>query len=99
TRWPRDWSSDVCSSDLGSTLVEKWIDCLVSQASDRAVVIAAANMFGKRLHAAGKVTAAQPVELKWEIFANDTTNNEMEIWYSGEIGRASCRERVERSGR
>src|SRR5690625_7747576 len=21
TRWPRDWSSDVCSSDLGFTLV------------------------------------------------------------------------------
>src|SRR5207253_7023025 len=25
TRWPRDWSSDVCSSDLSLTLVDRWI--------------------------------------------------------------------------
>jgi subtilisin family serine protease len=68
----------------GSTLVEKWIDCLVSQAPNRAVVIAAANSFGKRLHATGKVSANKPVELKWQVFPNDSTNNEMEIWYSKE---------------
>jgi len=66
----------------GTTLVEKWIDCLVSQAPNRAVVIAAANMFGKRLHATGKVSTEKPVELKWQIFPDDLTNNEMEIWYS-----------------
>jgi len=66
----------------GTTLVEKWIDCLLAQAPNRAVVIAAANMFGKQLHAAGKVSAEKPVELKWEIFPNDSTNNELEIWYS-----------------
>jgi subtilisin family serine protease len=66
----------------GTTLVEKWIDCLVSQAPNRAVVIAAANMFGRQQHAAGKVSMNKPVELKWQIFPNDGTNNEMEIWYS-----------------
>lgn len=66
----------------GTTLVEKWIDCLVSKKPNRAVVIAAANMFGKQLHATGKVSADKPVELKWQIFPNDSTNNEMEIWYS-----------------
>lgn len=66
----------------GTTLVEKWIDCLVSQARNRAVVIAAANMFGKQLHATGRVLSDKPVELKWQIFQNDSTSNEMEIWYS-----------------
>lgn len=66
----------------GTTLVEKWIDCLVSRAPNRAVVIAAANMFGKQLHATGKVSAKKPVELKWQVFPNDSTSNEMEIWYS-----------------
>lgn len=66
----------------GTTLVEKWIDCLVSQAPNRAVVIAAANMFGKKLHATGRVSSEKPVELKWQIFPNDSTSNEMEIWYS-----------------
>lgn len=66
----------------GTTLVEKWIDCLVSQARNRAVVIAAANMFGKQLHATGRVLSDKPVELEWQIFPNDSTSNEMEIWYS-----------------
>lgn len=67
----------------GTTLVEKWIDCLVSQAPNRAVVIAAANTFGKQLHATGKVSTKNPVDLKWQIFPNDSTSNEMEIWYPG----------------
>ncbi len=66
----------------GTTLVERWIDCLVSQARNRAVVIAAANTFGKQLHATGRVSPEKPVELKWQIFPNDSTSNEMEIWYS-----------------
>ena len=66
----------------GTTLVEKWIDGLVSQARNRAVVIAAANMFGKQLHATGRVSSDKPVELKWQIFPNDSTSNEMEVWYS-----------------
>lgn len=66
----------------GTTLVEKWIDCLISQAPNRAVVIAAANTFGKQLHATGRVLSDKPVELKWQIFPNDSTSNEMEIWYS-----------------
>src|SRR5690625_7531640 len=27
TRWPRDWSSDVCSSDLLAWMIEAALDC------------------------------------------------------------------------
>ncbi|HWO00988.1 MAG TPA: S8 family serine peptidase [Blastocatellia bacterium] len=60
------------------------IDRLVEEAPNRAVVIAASNLSGKNLHATGVVSADlnNPVELKWRIFPNDTTINELEIWYS-----------------
>src|SRR5207253_4363847 len=59
TRWPRDWSSDVCSSDLGFRFRDQqaWID------------------------AAGVAAAT--------ALTDDAV---------AEIGRASCRERVESSG-
>lgn len=68
----------------GKTLVELAIDRLVEEAPNRAVVIAASNLAGKNLHATGQVSADMnnPVELKWHIFPNDTTINELEIWYS-----------------
>src|SRR5439155_17626459 len=33
TRWPRDWSSDVCSSDLGATGLERALENLQQRAS------------------------------------------------------------------
>src|SRR5439155_16828847 len=56
TRWPRDWSSDVCSSDLGGSMRTKEKD---------------------------KLEKRQKV---------------IEHLEKDEIGRASCRERVEDSG-
>ena len=68
----------------GRTLVEMAIDRLVSEAPNRAVVIAASNLSGKKLHVRGKVDADpnKPTEIKWRIFSNDSTINELEIWYS-----------------
>ncbi|MEW6732409.1 MAG: S8 family peptidase [Acidobacteriota bacterium] len=68
----------------GSTLVEQGIDKLVSQAPNRAVVIAASNSFEDGIHASGKVTNQSHVDLNWIIPAQDLTSNELEIWYSGE---------------
>jgi subtilisin family serine protease len=68
----------------GTSLLEKAIDRLVKQKPNRAVVVAAGNSFGKKLHAAGRVPAEGCVDLKWHIPRFDATSNELEIWYAGE---------------
>jgi subtilisin family serine protease len=67
----------------GSTLVEAGIDRLVSEAPNRAVVIAAGNFSNKNTHAVGKVLNEGTTNLKWQIPAFDPSSNELEIWYSG----------------
>src|SRR5207253_7507528 len=80
TRWPRDWSSDVCSSDL--------------------VVSAALAAIGKL----GFCRLAQPGEFTRRAFEHgklDLTRAEAVadlVAAETEIGRASCRERVEIPG-
>ena len=68
----------------GTTLLEQAIDRLVKQQPNRAVVIAAGNSFGKKLHATGQVPEDGCVDLKWHIPRFDATSNELEIWYAGE---------------
>ena len=68
----------------GSTLVEDGIDRLVRQAPNRAVVIAASNAFDDGIHAAGQVAQGAHVDLVWEIPFQDSSHNELEIWYSGQ---------------
>jgi hypothetical protein len=68
----------------GTTLFEQAIDRLVKQQPNRAVVIAAGNSFGKKLHATGQVLKGGCVDLKWHIPRFDATSNELEIWYAGE---------------
>jgi Subtilase family. len=68
----------------GSTPVEKAIDQAVSQAPNRAVVIAAGNAFNQKIHAVGKVADGGKVALKWHIAASDPSSNELEIWYPKE---------------
>src|SRR5215208_8151540 len=41
TRWPRDWSSDVCSSDLGAPELGRGPSVEVSQVQDRPPTAAA----------------------------------------------------------
>lgn len=66
----------------GNTLVEEAIDRLLSEKKNRAVVIAAGNSFGQKLHVSGQVVEEEPLDLKWSILENDSTPNELEIWYS-----------------
>lgn len=67
----------------GTTLVEKGIDRLLSQAPNRAMCIAASNSFADGIHAAGTVTAGGTADLVWNIPNSDSTSNELEIWYQG----------------
>ncbi|MFL6214352.1 MAG: S8 family serine peptidase [Blastocatellia bacterium] len=68
----------------GTTLLEQAMDRLVKQKPNRAIVIAAGNSFGKKLHATGRVPEGGWVDLKWHISRFDATSNELEIWYAGE---------------
>src|SRR5689334_24007986 len=93
TRWNCDWSSDVCSSDLGATCSlfaydEKMANYL--KVTERAAVADLAD--GVREH-------LRPDE---DVYANpekyydqliEINLNELEP-HVNEIGRASCRERV-----
>lgn len=67
----------------GTTLVEQGIDSLIRQAPNRAVTIAASNSFSDGIHATGKVAANGTSDLSWQIPSNDSTSNELEVWYSG----------------
>jgi subtilisin family serine protease len=68
----------------GTALFELAVDRLVKQQPNRAVVIAAGNSFGKKLHARGQVREGGCVDLKWHIPRADATANEVEIWYAGQ---------------
>src|SRR5207253_6087599 len=83
TRWPRDWSSDVCSSDLG---LEKALnnkhggvvlvgDFLYGDTNDAGTPFCAELMTGK---------------IRWKARPEEGASRQ-----NSEIGRASCRERVE----
>src|SRR5690625_6055900 len=75
TRWPRDWSSDVCSSDLAQEprLTE-------GAQMNEGVVSAELGLTG------------WPAVAEESIIARDV------LLAEHEIGRASCRERVEIAG-
>src|SRR5207245_3349468 len=76
TRCYRDWSSDVCSSDLGVwQIADVYLDGTISEMATRR------SEFAAILRAQGITGLIQTLNAK----ANTLT---------GEIGRASCRERV-----
>src|SRR5207253_8156793 len=80
TRWPRDWSSDVCSSDLDfyhSLLRTSWLRTLLLLASAFLLVNV---VFAFAYAEAGGVANARPGSL-------------LDAFFFSEIGRASCRER------
>jgi subtilisin family serine protease len=66
----------------GTNLVEQGIDAVVTAQPNRAVVIAASNSYDDGIHASGKITQGNFVDLVWQIGQFDFTHNEMEIWYS-----------------
>lgn len=68
----------------GSTLLEQGIDSLVAQAAERAVVVAAGNGYMDGIHAAGRVGQGAEAALHWDIPSQDASQNELELWYSGQ---------------
>src|SRR5207253_6622657 len=91
TRWPRDWSSDVCSSDLISP--------------DRNKNMAAnVELLNRVMDRIDNAPEGEWDQSSWcSCFAGQTAK---ELGYStewqfdelGQIGRASCRERGEMTG-
>src|SRR5690606_40637313 len=87
TRFPRDWSSDVCSTDLMRVrvrvpkLASPWITALVTRTAGEHACIAFAL---DRTDAAGRQQFA---------FLSGVTAIEVDVRGDGaKIGRASCRE-------
>src|SRR5207253_8597298 len=95
TRWPRDWSSDVCSSDLGT----------VVRLGDIADVVLGAETYDQEVRFNGQTAVFIG------IFTLPTANTldvmkavraalpEIQAQLPAEIGRASCRERGDREER
>src|SRR5207245_8534096 len=85
TRCYRDWSSDVCSSDLSSRVREDW-------ALSTRIVLASARAAG----AAGTilVLSAQSSRTLEEVAQTATGPLWFQQYFFKEIGRASCRERL-----
>src|SRR5207253_8428191 len=86
TRWPRDWSSDVCSSDLfwGTVVLQNFF------AEDLAAIERACTL---STQSSGPVcSVVQMLQKTWR-----ERQPIMLLLQGGclEIGRASCRERVE----
>src|SRR5207253_3839037 len=80
TRWPRDWSSDVCSSDL-------FVDGVDGRAGVR--IGGKQGALGERMKFHGFGEKADAVHLRHALVGKKEGDRIVEI------GRASCRERVE----
>src|SRR5690625_7134230 len=101
TRWPRDWSSDVCSSDLG---VLTTIDPEVENQRAAREAFAEAKIRTPRV----RTIAGQPREVVRRLTdhaydlvsfpAHDPHALDLLGHARRQIGRASCRERGEVSG-
>src|SRR5206468_7585413 len=90
TRSDRDWSSDVCSSDLGASMQISVEFKLANAAIRLAPGITPPKIVSRIL--------PQPTEEARAARARGTVVLEAVIRLDGKIGRASCRERVESSG-
>src|SRR5207253_6775718 len=88
TRWPRDWSSDVCSSDLVDQ-IEMRVDLLEAAGEVRVDLAHAVRRRVALQDDDPEPPAVQPAELALHL---------VDAGARPEIGRASCRERVEIAG-
>src|SRR5437870_7955098 len=82
TRWPRDWSSDVCSSDLDAPSPAA-LHTLASLQAEQGRTEEARQTL---LQAIDRTGLPEPQPHDWYVMGRI------------EIGRASCREREETSG-
>src|SRR5690606_39644546 len=98
-RFSRDWSSDVCSSDLGMTGL---VTVSASRASAEQRAGRAARQGPGRVIRAYSATdfARMPAADAPEIAVADLTDAALLLaaWGTPEIGRAACRERGEGHG-
>src|SRR5439155_2260417 len=90
TRWPRDWSSDVCSSDLGFPPME-FLLALLLLLQDPSVEQLIGDLRSGDVDTRAKARIQLKKLGKAAIPALEAASRE-------EIGRASCRERVESGG-
>src|SRR2546429_9772024 len=98
TRCSRDWSSDVCSSDLQG---DERLSRRVHYASSRLVPYSPAS--GPRAGDGGGMTISELCEAAVVLSDNTAANLLLDAsggpqaltqWLRAKIGRASCRERV-----
>src|SRR5690606_39964138 len=94
TRFSRDWSSDVCSSDLGES-GEATVCAVVDEKQYRTILnyIEIGKQEG-RLVLGGEPAEGPGYYIQPTIFADVPADARIAC----EIGRASCRERVESRG-
>src|SRR5690606_40589098 len=86
TRFSRDWSSDVCSSDLINEALTQASNNKVSSLKDFLAAAEVKNDKGEVLQ-----HGINSIEMLFPEAAHATNGNEPLIYK--EIGRASCRER------
>lgn len=67
----------------GLTLVEQSFDFLVSDRPNRAIVQSAGNYFDRPIHVGGKLSNGERHTFGWHTDREDTTPNEVDIWYAG----------------
>src|SRR5207253_6068842 len=98
TRWPRDWSSDVCSSDLPLLLFQ------LLPLESRLMVGRPAKFSPRERERERERKREKERERESDDFFQIAVNRwphaaQTPIGASGpKIGRASCRERVQRTG-
>src|SRR5207253_5731097 len=97
TRWPRDWSSDVCSSDLDRGRLQTKAIALLP-ASGRSFYVYVPQQHER--HQLRVIAGAdrRAIGLRDGKFYALAGLRDARYLIEGEIGRASCRERVERVG-
>src|SRR5207253_8653365 len=94
--WPRDWSSDVCSSDLGDGLALERVPLLRSLRAARR----RERPMRHRVSGTTAAVAERPAKLRCAIYTRKSTEEGLDQDFNSldaqreEIGRASCRERV-----
>src|SRR5690606_39942028 len=85
TRFSRDWSSDLCSSDLlqGRMRAQKKTSAVFGRAGERATHLVGSCV---AMHLLQRYWQPMPCTLLWQLPS---------LLRPAEIGRASCRERGE----
>src|SRR5699024_11538824 len=92
TRSKRDWSSDVCSSDLGMTIDYKTAKQVTVNVDGEENIYHTTEETVEDLFIDHNLAISNHDDLSHKL--DDTLKEGMTIDVTKEIGRASCRERV-----